>query len=188
MIVRHLPWLLPLAFLIAGCEMSPPKEDASNPTEEQKSAANTWMVNSIRDAGISAGILTQHTLFAYHFETGRETLNPLGERDLAVLAGNFKLRPGQLNVRRGDVSEDLYKTRLDYVNRRLADAGVEVARLKIVDAPAGGPGMPSERAIKILQQAEAADASSAGATSGSSSGSTGSSQGSVSQSMTEVPK
>jgi hypothetical protein len=177
MILLRKSWWVPVVLLLGGCNGSLEVRDPNTPTPEQQSAANRWTISNIHDAAINNAILTQHTLFPYHFNTGLETLNDLGERDLAALAANYRARPGELSVRRGDASEDLYAARLAVVAKRLQESGVETARVKIIDAPAGGPGLNSERVVKILLESETKgltlDTGSA-SPSGGSSGSSGS--------------
>jgi len=151
---------LPAALLLAACSQNYDKSHA--PSIEQKTAIDTYLVNDIRDAAINNAILTQHTLYPYHFNVGRETLNELGDRDLAALAAYYRGKPGELNIRRGNATDDLYKARVDFVTKRLADSGVDTSRLKVSDAPSGGSGMPSESVVKIYQAMDKAAAEQAG--------------------------
>jgi hypothetical protein len=195
-VMRWVRWA-PLVLLLGGCTgENIDVRNPNTPSEGQQMAANTWAVNNIRDAAINNAILTQHTLFPYHFKTGLEALNGLGEQDLAVLAANYRARPGDLSVRRGDASEDLYNARLAAVTKRLQEGGVDVGRMKIVDAPAGGPGKPSERVVRILIESETkpltldiGSASPGGTSGGGGGGSDMSSQGGgMSSGSSEVQK
>ena len=63
------------AFLLAGCE------------EEQKAARvdqkklDIELVNTLNNIQVENAIITQHTLYPYHFVTDGAGLNDLGERD-----------------------------------------------------------------------------------------------------------
>jgi hypothetical protein len=78
-------------------------------------------------------------------------LNNLGQRDASVLASHFRLSPGQLNVRRGSESEELYDKRVKKVVEYMRHAGVPAQRISIKDLPAGGDGMASTLMIKIIE-------------------------------------
>ena len=143
--------LVPVAWLLTACTGFPAPNGAAPPSESQAASADRWTVDAVRDAAISNALVTQHALFPYHFQTGCATLNELGARDLATLAEYYRVQPGHLSVRRGAVSEKLYQARVETVSKALAAAGVDVARLKIKDEPAGGPGMASEQVVRILQ-------------------------------------
>ena len=148
MIWSRLSRLFPAVWLLAACTAIPPKSEPV--AEQQAAAADRWTVEVVRDAAINNALIMQHALFPYHFQTGRATLNELGERDLATLAAYYRVQAGELSVRRGDAGEKLYRARVSTVSKALAAAGVNVARLKIDDLPAGGPGIASERVVKIL--------------------------------------
>ena len=112
-------------------------------------ALNRRLVNSFNDAAIKNAIIVQHTLFPYCFEQDSSTLNQLGQHRLEVLAGHFKDREGQVNVRRGDVPEELYRARVERVKEDPPVAGVDLSRIKVRDALPGGPGMKSERVLEV---------------------------------------
>ena len=164
-------WLIP-AVLLAGCNATP-HEDSYTPSDDQQFAANTWMVHNIQDSAIHSAIVAQHSLYPYHFVTGRDTLNDLGLRDLAALAGYYKDKAGELNVRRGDANEELYAARVQFVKKRLAEAGVDAAAMSVVDLPSPGPGVRSERAIQIFKASEAVQTTSDTGGTSSSAGGTG---------------
>jgi hypothetical protein len=127
--------------------------------EDKRTAANQRfdreMVPALNNLGVENAILTQHTLYPYHFVVDGEKLNDLGQRDFAVLARHFTEHPGLLNVRQGEgVPPELYQARVAYVTSRLKDAGVDPARVSISDGMPGGPGVASERVVTILQKTE----------------------------------
>jgi len=114
-------------------------------------AVNTRIIESIRDMGINNAIITQRTLFPYHFMTNSQDLNELGRRDLGVLAKHFRENPGILSIRRGSTAPDLYNLRLDIVQEFLINAKVDASRIAFNDAMPGGKGMSSEQVIQITE-------------------------------------
>ncbi len=71
-------------------------------------AVNSGLVKTYNDIAIQNAVISQHTLFPYHFVNNAMELNELGDSDLKVLAEHFAKHPGKLNIRRGNISEDLY--------------------------------------------------------------------------------
>jgi hypothetical protein len=133
--------------LVSGCP-----EDARTAADKH---FDTEVVKTINNVGVENAIITQHTLYPYEFAVDGEKLNDLGQRDFAVLARHFAEYPGLLNIHQGaGVSPELYKARVAYVTSRLKDAGIEPARVTISDGMPGGPGMPAERVVTILQKSE----------------------------------
>ena len=115
-----------------------------------------WAGDAIRNASLNNAIITQHTLYPYHFVGGSAQLNDLGERDLHVLADHFKKAlagmPGELNVRRGNASEALYEARVKLVLESLTAYGCEGGTVSVKDGLPGGDGMASDRVIVILKE------------------------------------
>jgi hypothetical protein len=140
--------------LFAACNSDSP--DMAK--EINKRTANRWIAQSINDAAIRNAIVTQHTLYPYHFESGKRKLNGLGKQALKVLIQYYKNNPGHLNVRRGDTPDNLYQSRCDYILEKMDQCGVNAQRMKLADGLPGGRGMSSEEVIRILQK-EAEDKS-----------------------------
>lgn len=130
--------------LVVGCS----EEQAG---EQTRKNLDVELVNTLNNVGVENAIITQHTLYPYHFGVDAGELNELGQRDLMVLARHFKDHPGILNIRRGEAMDVLYEARVAHVLTRLKDAGVETARMSVSDGMPGGPGMPSERVVTIVQ-------------------------------------
>jgi hypothetical protein len=135
-----------LCGMLLGCEQS---------VSESSSDKNidTELVKTLNNVGVENAIITQHTIYPYHFVTDSEQLNDLGRRDLAVLARHFAENAGTLNVRRGKTPAALYEARVAQVTESLKQAGVDMARLSVSDEMPGGTGMSSERVVTILKQA-----------------------------------
>lgn len=129
--------------LLSGCEVPPVRKEPG--------ALDAWTVEATNDAAIRNAIIRQRTLFPYQFEPNGVDLNNLGQRDATVLASHFKSYPGQLNIRRGRESEELYDKRVKRVVGYLDRAGVQTQRISIKDLPAGGDGMSSALVILILE-------------------------------------
>ncbi len=140
--------------LMAGCE-----EDL----QENRGLVNKQLVNSYNDIAIQNAIVSQHTLFPYHFVTNGAQLNELGQRDLAALNAHYVENAGHLNIRRHNVPADLYEARVNFVRDRLQEAGIDMERMTISDDMPGGSGMPSESVLVILEK-EAEDTSTGDST------------------------
>ncbi len=133
--------------IMGGCE-----EDARTAADQR---FDNEMVRTLNNVGVENAIITQHTLYPYHFVPDGEKLNELGQRDFAVLARHFTEHPGLLNVRQGEgIAPELYKARVAYVTNRLREAGIEAGRVRLADNLPGGPGLPSEQVVTILQRTQ----------------------------------
>jgi hypothetical protein len=110
------------------------------------------LVNTLNNIAVENAIITQHTLYPYHFTANAAQLNELGQRDLAVLARRFAAHPGTLNIQRQNVPNDLYEARVAHVLSGLKAAGVDVARISVSEGMPGGSGMPAEQVVTILQR------------------------------------
>ena len=165
--------------LVGGC--SSRKADVKEKPEVDQVQADKWFVTSATDTAVKNGIIAQHTLYPYHFVNDSAQLNELGMKELGILADHYKANAGQLNVRQGNSSDELYKARLQTVNSELRHAGVVPEHVVVADNFAGGPGMRSERVSKALKDEEKAlgSGSSEGSTSSSSTGAAN--QGTTSQ-------
>lgn len=113
---------------------------------------NSQIMKSYNDIAIQNAIVSQHTLFPYHFVTNGTELNDLGQRDLAALASHFIKYPGQLNIRQHSTAIDLYEARINMVRKRLIEAGIDKERISISDDMPGGSGIASERLLVILEK------------------------------------
>ncbi|MHC4457655.1 MAG: hypothetical protein ACYS0I_11310 [Planctomycetota bacterium] len=136
-----------LAFLLVGC---------SETTEKKLDMhlINSELINSYNDIALENAIITQHTLFPYHFVNNAAELNELGQRDMGVLTKNFLKNPGKLNIRRNDCSMELYRARVKFVLDVLKDAGIDAEQIRISDGMPGGAGMPSQQVLLILEDAD----------------------------------
>lgn len=133
--------------LLIGCQTDREGDAARQPQQN----LDVELVKTLNNVGIDSAIITQHTLYPYHFVPDGDTLNDLGRRDLAVLAKHYAEHPGVLNIRRDRTPRELYDARIASALTALKDAGVQTERMSISDNMPGGPGMPSERVVTILQ-------------------------------------
>lgn len=131
--------------LIAGCSENMEKS-------LDKQMVNSELINSYNNIAVQNAIISQHTLFPYHFVKNGKELNELGNSDLKVLAKHFLRYPGKLNIRRSNVPQDLYQGRINFVLRQLKEAGVKDDQISISDAMPGGPGMLSEKILIIVEE------------------------------------
>lgn len=141
-----LPTMAALLLVISGCEMFQAEP-------EDRAQVNAWMVSSISDTAINRAIISQHTLYAYHFEANAAALNELGQHDLDILAEHYRDFPGRINIRRGDVDTALYESRVAKVVTALEMAGVRTDQIMVADDLPGGPGMASEQVLMVLTEA-----------------------------------
>jgi len=136
-------------FLTVGCK----EEMKESPNNR---LINSQLVNSYNDIAIQNAIVSQHTLFPYHFVKNGAELNELGQKDLAALTSHFINYPGHLNIRRHNTTEDLYDARVNMVRERLQEAGIDMERISVSDDMPGGSGITSERVLVILERASEA--------------------------------
>ena len=138
--------LVLFCILVVGCQ-----EEQKDKFADER-LMNSKLINTYSDIAIQNAIITEHTMYPYHFIKNATELNELGQRDLAVLIRHLAKYGGYLNIRRQDASEDLYKGRVDVVRESLQEAGVDMERINILDGMPGGSGMPSEKVLVILAQ------------------------------------
>lgn len=134
-----------LGILLIGCSETAERS-------QNRHIINRELINTYNDIAVQNAIISQHTLYPYHFDKNSAELNELGERDLGVLAAHFVKNPGELNVRRNGISADIYKARIEIVLDKLKEAGINVDQMSIANGVPGGPGMLSEKIITVLQE------------------------------------
>ena len=114
-------------------------------------SARSAFQSASQETAVNNAIIAQHTLFPYHFVANGSALDELGLYDLAVLTAHFIKYPGELNVRRGDATPELYSDRVNVVIELLSAGGVDTNRVATRDAPAGGDGRPAEQVLAIME-------------------------------------
>lgn len=117
-----------------------------------KPLINNQIIKTYNDMALENAIISQHTLYPYHFVQNGAELNELGKRDLVVLIKHFIKDAGHLNIRKNDISEELYGSRVESVYKRLQDAGLNMDRINISDDMPGGTGIASESILVILAE------------------------------------
>lgn len=145
--------------LTFGCQ----EENMSETPDER--VMNTKLITTYSNMQIQNAIISEHTLYPYHFVKNGAQLNELGERDLAVLVGHLSMNGGHLNVRKLDASPELYEARVSVVRQKLEDGGIDMNRISISDGMPGGSGMPSEDVIVILEREHEAGSTESSGTS-----------------------
>lgn len=118
-------------------------------SDDRMLAVDKYYAREPFDDQARAAVIRQRALFDQHFRPGSADLNPLGERDLAILADAVAEDGGSISVRRGSVGERLYKARVETVRNGLLAAGIEAKRIRIDDASPGGEGTSTSEAILI---------------------------------------
>ncbi|MFC1761635.1 hypothetical protein ACFL6U_06085 [Planctomycetota bacterium] len=99
-------------------------------------------------------VLSQSTLYAFHFTEDTSQLNTVGRYDLDVLLLRFKGYSGKLYVQKGDATSELYGERIESVVNALERAGVDESRIEIKDVTAKGKRPLGERVIVIMPEDE----------------------------------
>jgi hypothetical protein len=131
--------------LIMGCQENV-KENPDKPV------INRQVMGTYNDIALENAIISQHTLYPYHFVNNGAELNELGKRDLAVLIRHFTKEAGHLNIRKHNISTELYKARVESVQKRLEEADISMDRISVSDYMPGGSGIASESILVILSQ------------------------------------
>lgn len=142
-----LPTMAVLMVVGSGCE-------AFNADLKGRDQANAWMVSSISDTAINRAIVSQHTLYPYHFVENADALNELGHHDLDVLAEHFRDFPGRISIRQGGAPTELYESRVAKVVTALEMAGVRTNQVAVSDDLPGGSGMASEQVLLVLTEGD----------------------------------
>jgi hypothetical protein len=116
-------------------------------------------------------IITQHTLYPYHFVAHSVELNDLGNREVHVLAKHYRNNPGPVNLNRSDESDGLYEGRIKTVLDTMAKYGVESGRITVKEGLPGGDGLSSNQVVLVVERMRKADNSRSGSGSSSKSNS-----------------
>lgn len=143
--MRRLALLVGMA-AIAGCSMYP-KGSLTEISVTHRREFNSEMVTSLTQEQAANAVVTQRTLYPYHFAEGSAQLNPLGERDLTILAQRCGNRLDSLNLERGDATDTLYEARKTMVRAYLANLDVALTADAIVDGQPRGDGKTSEEVV-----------------------------------------
>jgi hypothetical protein len=131
-----------------GCAHKPPA--ATAPVTMDPQTTDLAIVDAIRDTDVRTAIVTEHTLFPYHFVVDSDSLNALGRADMAVLLEHYRSEKGTLNVRHGEVSDELYASRVKRVQEVLAANGIAAGRVEISDGLPGGDGMNAYNVARAM--------------------------------------
>ena len=131
---------------VLGCQ-----EQQAGPTVDT-SGVNRKIVDTYSDLAIQNAIISQHTLYPYHFVNNSAQLNGLGERDLSVLVQHFQDNPGRINVQQGSVDSVLYQSRAQTVYEKLLAGGIPDEKVRIATGMPGGEGIASNAVIEILEK------------------------------------
>ena len=134
-----------ICVLIMGCQETV-KENPDKPV------INRQVIGTYNDIALENAIISQHTLYPYHFVNNGVELNELGKRDLAVLIRHFTKEAGHLNIRKQNISTELYESRIESVQKRIEEADISMDRISISDYMPGGSGIASESILVILSQ------------------------------------
>jgi hypothetical protein len=120
-------------------------------TARQQRSMDAWYVDTQMQGDIQSGLITQRTVYPWHFDAESARLTPLARRDLTVLAGYYKTTPGSLVLVRGEASDGLYAARQAAVRDVLRDAGVDVGTVAIADGVPGGRGISGQYIVDSVK-------------------------------------
>lgn len=132
--------VLGAAGVLAGCATQ--DYEAVTFTDTERGDTNAWVVESLFDRQVKAGVIQHRTIYARHFLEGGATLNQRGVRDIEILAEHFRTGGGTIVVARDGADEDLYAARLESVRRALRTGGADPERIALADGFAEGDGVP----------------------------------------------
>ena len=133
--------------IVGGCASPTPDRDRTVDVPEAFMVeADRAFVRSPFEDQARAGMIRSRTIYDYHFEPDGAGLTAVGVRTVEAVASTGG---GRLSVRRGGTAPALFEARVASVRERLLREGVAPERIVILDAPAGGRGVESVRAIEI---------------------------------------
>jgi hypothetical protein len=138
--------LMPLG--LPACTDSPPMDARISSNAAEQQAIDTWYVDTHLRGDIAAGIITQRTIYPYHFEPGSSRLTDLGRRDVGILAEYYKSTPAAIAVVRGDAADELYAARTGVVKDAFKDSGVDLARVTVGEGLPGGRGISGQSIVE----------------------------------------
>src|SRR5215218_5485431 len=148
--------LLPLAAaaaLAAGCSSGPkPAKEQNIVQVPPERTLNENIVEMSFAQQIHDGAVAGRTIYPHHFVPDCGELNLIGERQLEALLPACVSGPLEINVMRGDVSDQIYAARLESVRARFIAAGVATDRIAFADKMPGGDGISSERVVRLAAQ------------------------------------
>jgi len=150
--MKALPVLIVAMLLLGACASSSYEKASREWPAQRRTTMNQWIAEDYHADAIRNGVIAQHTLYDHHFVAYSDQLNELGERDAAILAAHYRHSPGDLNVRRGATDPKLHAARVETVRSVLASGGVDLKRMRVADAPAGGDGMAGDFVVTILEK------------------------------------
>ena len=132
-----------LALMLIGCKT------AEQSFSHDRAVMNAWSVDTYHTEMINKAIVSEYTLYPYHFVNNSAVLNDLGARDMDVLTRHYTNYPGPLNVRKGNAGDALYKARLQTVIEFMRAGGVDIDRVALADGFPGGDGISAEQVLRI---------------------------------------
>lgn len=146
---------LPLAALLALTACGPASKTDPGKVKISDAAqleADKHFTREPFDDQVAQGVIRQHTLFDWQFESGSAKLTALGRRDVKILAGAMRDGGGSISVRRGSADDRLYTARRDAVRKALVAEGIPADRVSLDDAGPGGPGATTSDALQIRER------------------------------------
>jgi hypothetical protein len=130
---------------------TPPKTapDRRVINDDVQYAADQQFVKEPFDEQARLGVVRQRTLFESDFLIDSAALSPLGRKNVTILTEAVRADGGNISVRQGAATAELYAARIAEVRARLVAAGIQLERIVLVDRPAGGSGEATTEALVI---------------------------------------
>jgi hypothetical protein len=151
---HRLPSLVAASLLLAaGCSSGPkPTEPSTIARLPEERTLNADIVEMSLSQQVRDGAAEGRTIYPHHFVNGGAELNLIGERQVEALLPQSASDKTEINVLRGDASDDLYRARVETLRKRFLDAGFDQDRIAFVDKLPSGDGISSERVLQIAAQ------------------------------------
>lgn len=138
--------------LVCGCQSQNSTGNMSDPSPRAYQEADRWMVTQpFRDQAEMA-ITQERVIYPGRFIAGSAELNGLGKRDVSIIADVAGKGTVMVVVRRGNVSDQLYSSRVSSVLEEFSAHGIESSRLDVSSINASGEGTPSTEVIRVIKQ------------------------------------
>ena len=131
-------WKLKLALaaamaLAAGCHDAPKNAAYEEPSSDS-SENNRLLIRMALEENVYTGVANERSVYPKDFRPATAELNPLGARRVDMLIDACRGARGNIHVLRGDEIEEVYVDRVKTVAAALADAGIDPAKVVVVQA------------------------------------------------------
>ena len=138
--------------LVVGCQTQNSSRNMSDPSPRAYQEADRWMVSQpFRDQAANA-VVQERVIYPGRFISGSATLNTLGKKDISTIAKAASAGTVMVAVRRGNVSDQLYSSRVASVVMEFSYHGIDSSRLDISSMNTTSTGTPTHEVIRVIQE------------------------------------